>query len=175
MGESVGAEAPHHPYYDVSQRVDGFQHAVRCLDCHWSQIVDEDLHEERENVLLAWHAAHPEEAVDHLTLPPTHVRLAVPTYALWKNDGYGCALVSDTRTRPDGGAVRYNHECLMNLQRALSPFPAEASSGLGEDALAAESAESGAGDVHRGLSSMARAESLTRRPAFPAAPTDRQL
>lgn len=102
MSDASGASAPHHPVWDVS---DG-QAVVRCPDCSWAQALDEDLHEEHADVLLAWHAEHPDDAVDHLT-PPTG-RLAVPEYVRLQ-EIHGCAVVGDERT---GAAVQFNHECL---------------------------------------------------------------
>jgi hypothetical protein len=66
-----------------------------------------DLHEDREDALLAWHAAHPADAADHLVhvLPSW---LAVPPYARWQETG-GRVALGEERT---GEAVLFNHECL---------------------------------------------------------------
>ncbi|MDO0936541.1 hypothetical protein QQY66_34340 [Streptomyces sp. DG2A-72] len=99
----------HRAFYDQSVRVEGFQYAVRCQDCTWTQVVDEDLHEAAVEALLDWHAATPEHHVDHLSGPRPGQRLAVSPYAEWF-DNEGLLAVKDTRT--GGYSLAYNQECL---------------------------------------------------------------
>lgn len=87
----------HRAFRDGSVRVEGFQYAVRCHDCTWSQVVDEDLHEDAVEPLLRWHVAHPGHRVDHLAGPRPGQRLAVPSYVEWSDNG-GLLAVRDTRT-----------------------------------------------------------------------------
>ncbi|WP_431984149.1 hypothetical protein [Streptomyces qinglanensis] len=93
---------PHRPTYSFGQPP-----VARCPDCCWAQELDEDLHEDREDVLLTWHSSHPADAVDHL-VPLVPGRLAVPPYVRWQETG-GRVAVHDERT---GEAVLFNHECL---------------------------------------------------------------
>lgn len=96
---------PHRPVRDRT-RSDRGQPVVHCPDCRWAQAVDEDLHEDCEETLLAWHREHPQDPVDHLAALAG--RLAVPAYGRWQETG-GRVAVGDERT---GEAVVFNHECL---------------------------------------------------------------
>ncbi|MEU7004334.1 hypothetical protein [Nonomuraea sp. NPDC046570] len=55
----------HHPFLDLG-RVVGAEYVVACRDCRWTQVVDEDLHEDATDRLLDWHVAHPDQGFDHL-------------------------------------------------------------------------------------------------------------
>ncbi|MFD5114267.1 hypothetical protein ACFWNG_18455 [Streptomyces sp. NPDC058391] len=85
---------------------------MSCPDCSWAQALDEDLHKDWEDVLLAWHTAHPDYAVDHLAPGPPAGPLAVPAHVRWAEQ-HGRLTVGDERT---GAAVLFNHECLAIFQ-----------------------------------------------------------
>ncbi|WP_424534440.1 hypothetical protein ACOZ38_29640 [Sphaerisporangium viridialbum] len=57
-------EEAHRAFLDLG-RVVGAEYVVACRDCRWTQVVDEDLHEDATDRLL--HVAHPEWGFDHLT------------------------------------------------------------------------------------------------------------
>jgi hypothetical protein len=105
------AVARHRPYIDYSRGPQfGGLAAVACRDCEWAQVVSEDLHDGREDRLLAWHAAHPEESTDHFAVRGLGMRLEIPGYVLWVGNGFGGAAVADQRT--GGTHDGYNHACL---------------------------------------------------------------
>lgn len=88
MGGVAGAG--HRPYIDGSRGPQlGGLRAVACRDCQWAQAVNEDLHEGSEALLLAWHAAYPDEGFDHLAERAPGVRLEIPGYVLWAENGDG--------------------------------------------------------------------------------------
>jgi len=103
-GDSAGPQ--HRPF--LGERFEGGpESVVRCHDCAWAQVVDEDLHEDDVAGLFAWHVALPAEAVDHLLL--FNVPLAIPYYIRWE-DNNGLLALRDERT--GGYHLRFNHECL---------------------------------------------------------------
>jgi hypothetical protein len=105
------AGARHRPYIDGSRGPQpGGLSAVACRDCGWAQAVNEDLHEGREDLLLAWHAAHPGESFDHLADRSLGVRLEIPGYVRWAPSGDGGLAIADERTGGMHGG--YNHACL---------------------------------------------------------------
>ena len=105
------AGARHRPYIDYSRGPQlGGLRAVACRDCGWAQAVNEDLHEGREDRLLAWHAAHPGEGFDHLAGRDPGTRLEIPGYVVWAGNGFGGLAVADERT--GGRHDSYNHACL---------------------------------------------------------------
>jgi hypothetical protein len=72
--------------------------------------VNEDLHEGYEDRLMAWHTAHPDEGFDHLTDRDPGMRLEIPSYIRWADNGFDCLAVVDERT---GGMYdSYNHASL---------------------------------------------------------------
>ena len=103
----------HRPFEDQSQRVQGSQYAVRCEDCAWTQIIDEDLHEHAVGALLAWHTQNPDHQVDHLAGPAPGRALAVPGYVRWMDVDGRLALL-DQRT--EGYYNAYNQECLAIME-----------------------------------------------------------
>ncbi|MEV7683260.1 hypothetical protein AB0O64_32665 [Streptomyces sp. NPDC088341] len=115
MSEPTGTPSPHRPGRDHTRGFKG-QPVVHCTDCSWSQALDEDLHEDWEDVLLAWHAEHPDDAVDHLAPGPPSGPLAIPAYVRWAEQ-YGRAVVGDDRTR---AVVLFNHECLAILHSVIA-------------------------------------------------------
>jgi hypothetical protein len=163
------AGAGHRPYIDYSRGPQfGGLAAVACRDCGWAQAVSEDLHEGREDRLLAWHAAHPEEGTDHLAGFATGIRLEIPGYVRWAGNGSGGAAVADQRT---GGAHdSYNHAC-------LAIFTSVAEHGNLEGANASEARRLGispgraGGDVRLIAASLYRAGLL--RPALAGRPGQR--
>ena len=103
--------AAHRPFIDGSRGPQlGGLAAVACRDCGWAQAVNEDLHEGYEDRLIAWHAAHPDQGFDHLTDRDPVMRLEVPGYVRWADNGFGCLAVVDERT--DGMYNSYNHASL---------------------------------------------------------------
>ena len=80
---------------------------VGCRDCNWAQILDEDPREGNIEALLAWHAAYPGEAVDHLAL--FQVPLAIASYVRWEGRE-GLLALCDERT--GGRHSGFNHACL---------------------------------------------------------------
>ncbi|MFF5205782.1 hypothetical protein [Streptosporangium sp. NPDC000396] len=83
---------------------------VRCADCSWAQTVNEDLHKEAEERLLAWHVAHPDQGFDHLSGRDLGSGLRIPDYVRWSDNGSGLLSLLDRRT--GGRYDRYNGECL---------------------------------------------------------------
>ncbi|MGH3278306.1 MAG: hypothetical protein ACRDNW_04120 [Trebonia sp.] len=107
--------APHRPFIDGSRGPQlGGLAAVACRDCVWAQAVNEDLHEGYEDRLMAWHAAHPDQGFDHLTDRDPSMRLEVPGYVVWDDNGFGCLAIADERT--GGMHDSYNHACLAILR-----------------------------------------------------------
>jgi hypothetical protein len=103
--------AAHRPFIDGSRGPQlGGLAAVACRDCGWAQAVNEDLHEGYEDRLLAWHVAHPNQGFDYLADRDPGVRLEIPDYVLWADNGFGCLAVADERT--GGMHDSYNHVCL---------------------------------------------------------------
>lgn len=163
------ASARHRPYVDGSRGPQlGGLAAVACRDCGWAQAVNEDLHEGREDLLLAWHAAHPGEGFDHLADRDPGVRLEIPGYVLWGGNGFGGLAVADQRT--GGTHDSYNHAC-------LAIFTSVAEHGNLKGAEASEARRLGitprqaSGDVRLIAASLYRAGLL--RPARPAGPGQR--
>jgi hypothetical protein len=157
------AGARHRPYIDGSRGPQlGGLRAVACRDCRWAQAVNEDLHQGREDRLLAWHAAHPGEGFDHLADRDPGMRLEIPGYVRWGPSGYGGLAVADERTGGMHGG--YNHAC-------LAIFTSVAEHGNLEDAEASEARRLGiapgraSGDVRLIAASLYRAGLL--RPARP--------
>lgn len=113
VGSVTGA--PHRPFIDGSRGPQlGGLTAVACRDCVWAQAVNEDLHEGYEDRLMAWHAAHPDLSFDHLTDRDPGMRLEVPGYVVWADNGFGCLTIADERT--GGMHDSYNHACLAILR-----------------------------------------------------------
>lgn len=103
--------AGHRPFVDGSRGPQlGGLAAVACRDCAWAQAVNEDLHEGREDRLLAWHADRPELGFDHLADRDPGMRLEVPGYVVWLDNGFGGLALADERT--GGMHDSYNHQCL---------------------------------------------------------------
>ena len=103
--------ALHRPFIggSLSAQLGGLAAAV-CQDCDWAQAVNEDLHEGYEDQLLAWHVAHPDEGFDHIADRDPQMRLEIPGYVGWADNGFGCLAIGDERT---GGMYdRYNHQSL---------------------------------------------------------------
>jgi hypothetical protein len=103
--------ALHRPFIDgsLSAQLGGLAAAV-CQDCDWAQAVNEDLHEGYEDQLLAWHVAHPDEGFDHVAARDPKMRLEIPGYVGWADNGFGCLAIGDERT---GGMYdSYNHQSL---------------------------------------------------------------
>lgn len=111
---------------------------VRCHDCTWSQVVDEDLHEDAVDLLLRWHTVDPAHQVDHLAGPRPGQRLAVSSYAEWF-DNQGLLAVKDTRT--GGYYLAYNRQCLTIFRSVTEDGSLEG----------AVTAEARGHDVHRAL------------------------
>ncbi|MDX3129599.1 hypothetical protein PV367_07265 [Streptomyces europaeiscabiei] len=111
---------------------------ARCHACTWSQVVDEDLHEDAVDRLLQWHIADPAHQVDHLAGPRPGQRLAVPPYVEWF-DNQGHLAVKDTRT--GGYYLAYNQQC-------LAIFRSVTEDGTLEGAVADQARHH---DVHRAL------------------------
>ena len=163
------AGARHRPYIDYSRGPQpGGLAAVACRDCGWTQAVSQDLHEDHEDRLLAWHAAHPGEGTDHLAGFAPGMRLEIPGYVLWAGNGSGGAAVADQRT---GGAHdSYNHAC-------LAIFTSVAEHGNLEGANASEARRLGispgrtSGDVRLTAASLYRAGLLG--PALASRPEQR--
>lgn len=101
----------HRPFIDGSwgPKLGGLA-AVVCQDCGWGQAVNEDLHEGYEDLLLAWHVAHPDEGFDHLADRDPSTRLEIPVYVRWADNGFGHLAIADERT--GGWYDRYNDESL---------------------------------------------------------------
>ncbi len=163
------AGARHRPYIDGSRGPQlGGLRTVACRDCGWAQAVNEDLHEGREDLLLAWHAAHPGEGIDHLAGRDPGMRLEIPGYVLWASGGDGGLSVADERT--GGMHDGYNHAC-------LAIFTSVAEHGNLEGAKASEARRLGitpgraSGDVRLIAASLYRAGLL--RPARPGGPGQR--
>jgi hypothetical protein len=163
------AGATHRPYIDYSRGPQpGGLAAVACQDCGWAQAVNEDLHEGREDLLLAWHAAHPEESTDHLVGHDPGMRLEIPGYVSWGPGGDGGLAVADER--PGGMHGGYNHAC-------LAIFTSVAEHGNLEGAEASEARRLGitprraSGDVRLIAASLYRAGLL--RPAPSGGPGQR--
>jgi hypothetical protein len=107
--------AAHRPFIDGSRGPQlGGLAAVACRDCVWAQAVNEDLHEGYEDRLMAWHAARPDQGFDHLTDRDPGMRLEVPGYVVWADNGFGCLAIADERT--GGMHDSYNHACLAILR-----------------------------------------------------------
>lgn len=78
-------------------RVPGDPGSARCHNCTWSQVVDEDLHEDGVDLLLQWHTVNPAHRVDHLAGPRPGQRPAVSPYVEWFNN-QGLLALKDTQT-----------------------------------------------------------------------------
>jgi hypothetical protein len=103
--------ALHRPFIDgrLSAQLGGLA-AAGCHDCDWAQAVDEDLHEGYEEQLLAWHVGHPDEGFDHIADRAPGMRLEIPRYVGWADNGFGCLAIGDERT---GGMYdSYNQQSL---------------------------------------------------------------
>lgn len=111
MTEDAGQHGPtHRPFSDLN-RIVGRHFTVACRDCSWTQLVDDDLHDdEAYSRLFAWHIAHPELGFDHLAGPPPGAALKVADYIRWADNGFGGLMVVDDRT--EGIYSRYNHASL---------------------------------------------------------------
>ncbi|MFI6928386.1 hypothetical protein ACIBIZ_51260 [Nonomuraea spiralis] len=93
---------------------------MACGDCRWTQVVDEELHEDATNRLLDWHVAHPDQGFDHLSDRDFGTGgLAIPPYVRW-TDNHGMLAIGDERT---GGRSRFNHECLAVVQAVAAGAP----------------------------------------------------
>lgn len=99
----------HHPFVDYGVQVDAAA-VTACRDCSWTQTVDDDLHTGQEELLLAWHTANPEQAIDHLHGWRPDMRLRIPEYIRWSGNGSGGLALVDGRT--GGECHRYNHASL---------------------------------------------------------------
>ncbi|MFF0776502.1 hypothetical protein ACFYUK_47000 [Nonomuraea wenchangensis] len=109
----------HHPFLDLG-RVVGAEYIVACHDCKWTQVVDEDLHEDATDRLLDWHIDHPDQGFDHLSARDFGTAgLAIPPYVRW-TDTYGRLAILDERTR---GRSHFNHECLAVVQAVAVGAP----------------------------------------------------
>jgi hypothetical protein len=85
--------APHTPITDLHQT------RIEYPSCEWRQLLDEDLHEGYTAELIAWHQAHPEKGIDHLTATEgLQGGLGIAEYVRWTDDGLGCLAVGDERT-----------------------------------------------------------------------------
>jgi hypothetical protein len=109
VGDVAGAR--HRPYVDGSRgRRFGGLAAVACRSWAWAQAVNENLHEGREDRLLAWHAAHPEGGFDHFADCSPGMRLEIPGNVLWGPSGDDGLAVAYERTGGMHGG--YNQACL---------------------------------------------------------------
>ncbi len=106
----------------------GHELVARRLGCRWAQVVDEDLHDDRTDALLAWHIAHPEHGLDYLTGDGLVGALRIPPYVRWTaRDG----LLDLVDERTGGGYAGYNHASLAVFRAVAKGRPLE-------DAVASE-------------------------------------
>lgn len=71
---------------------------VACRDCGWAQAVNEDLHEDDKDRLMAWHVAHPELGFDHLADRDPGERLEIPGCVLLTANGVRRLAIADEHT-----------------------------------------------------------------------------
>lgn len=102
-------------------RVSGAEYVMACHDCSWTQVVDEDLHEDAMDRLLEWHVAHPDQGFDHLSDRDFGTAgLVIPPYVRWTDD-HGRLAIRDERT--GGWCSRFNHECLAVVRAVATGAP----------------------------------------------------
>ncbi len=87
------AGSVHYPFIAHRRQIGGLA-TVACQDCRWEQAVNEDLHQGREDLLLIWHAGHPEQGFDHLSDRDLALGLTVPGYVRWTDNGSGCVAIT---------------------------------------------------------------------------------
>jgi hypothetical protein len=142
----------HQPFLDHQARI-GVEFVARCLGCRWAQIIDEDLHEDSVDELLAWHVHQPQQGLDHLTGDGLAGALEIPPYVHW---GGRDGLLDLTDERTGGRHSGYNHACLTVFSAVAAGRPLE-------DPVASEARRLGLSQRRARADVVAVAASLYRR------------